>query len=238
MKILLVTATSLEIAPALRQIFPGQEIPAGAGVPGTLLESPQVDCLITGVGQMQCAARLAKRLSESSYGAAIQAGIAGSFTSALPKRAVVVVAEETLADLGAESGEGFLDLFEMGLLDRNHEPFRAGRLVAPEIQLPALKNYTRAKSVTVNRVLSHQSSIDWVVERYQPQVVNMEGAAFLLCCAEANLPCLSLRAISDFVGARDKSTWDIPGAVAALNEALLAILPELQGWITNVERAD
>ncbi len=233
MKTLLVTATTLEIAPALGVLFPGIEVSPGPGVPGTLIESGELDCLVTGVGQLQCAARLAKLLAERRYGAAIQAGIAGSFTESLPKRSVVVVAEEALADLGAESQEGFLDLFEMGLLTPEQHPFSAGRLVAPQLKLLSLEGVPRAKSVTVNRVLSRRESIDWVVKRFQPQVVNMEGGAFLLCCAQAELPCLSLRSISDLVGPRDKGAWDIPGAVAALNVVLLRSLPELQDWVRN-----
>jgi futalosine hydrolase len=230
MKTLLVTATTLEVAPALRELFPGIGVSPGPGVPGTLIESGELDCLVTGVGQLQCAARLAKLLAERRYGAAIQAGIAGSFTDSLPKRSVVVVAEEALADLGAESQEGFLDLFEMGLLAPDDHPFSAGRLVAPQLNLPSMEGLPRAKSVTVNRVLSQRESIDWVVQRFQPQVVNMEGGAFFLCCGQAGLPCLSVRSISDRVGPRDKSSWDIPGAIAALNEVLLRSIPELQAW--------
>jgi futalosine hydrolase len=81
--------------------------------------------------------------------------------------------------------------------------------------------------VTVNRVLSDPRSIAWVEERYAPDVVSMEGAAFLYTCLMHEVPCVQLRAISDRVGPRDTSTWDIPGAVAALNKELGAVLQKL-----------
>ncbi len=226
MKTLLVSATVLEIAPTLARLFPQLDILHGAGEPGTIFESDEIDCLVTGVGQMLCAASLAKRLASASYSVAVQAGIAGSFGPELPKRAGAVVAEEHLADLGAEDQSGFLDLFEMGLMTPGSAPFDSGCLRAPELSWPSLEQFPRVRSVTVNRVLSHFNSISWVRDRYQPQVVNMEGAAFLYCCLHARVPCVSLRAVSDFVGPRDKGSWDIPGAVAALNEALGSVLAD------------
>jgi len=224
---LIVSATALEVAPLLGRLFPGAAVGSRPGVPGTLLEGERVDCLITGVGQMQCGIRLAGALAGRSYGVAIQAGLAGSFSPAIGKRQVVVVSEEALPDLGAEDREGFLDLFDMGLLDPNHAPFAGGRLLAPDVTLRSLDGLERARSVTVNRVLSSAASIEWVRKRFAPEVVNMEGAAFLYACALYGVPCVSIRAISDMVGPRDKSSWDIPGAVASLNAALQDVIAEL-----------
>lgn len=226
-KTLIVSATALEVAPALGRIFPGSPVGSGPGVPGTLLEGERADCLITGVGQMQCGIRLAGALAARRYGLAIQAGLAGSFSPSIPKREVVVVSEEALPDLGAEDREGFLDLFDMGLLNPNHAPFSGGRLMAPDVTLRSLDGLVRARSVTVNRVLSSAASIEWVRRRFAPEVVNMEGAAFFYACSLYGVPCVSIRAISDMVGPRDKSSWDIPGAVASLNGALQPVFAEL-----------
>lgn len=226
-KTLIVSATALEVAPVLTRIFPGSHAGSGPGIPGTLLEGERADCLITGVGQMQCGIRLAGALASRRYGMAIQAGLAGSFSPAVQKRQVVVISEEALPDLGAEDREGFLDLFDMGLLEPNHAPFSGGRLVAPDATLQSLNGLVRARSVTVNRVLSSAASIEWVRQRFAPEVVNMEGAAFLYACALHGVPCVSIRAISDMVGPRDKSSWDIPGAVASLNAALQDVIAEL-----------
>ena len=228
MKTLLVSATTLEVASTIKNLYPAAEIEEGPGKPGTLFLGETIDCLISGVGQMQSGVQISRQLQRDSYGYAVQAGLAGSFYPALPKRSVVVVSEEALADLGAEDLEGFLDLFNMGLMERDEPPFAGGCLRAPVCELASLHQLPRARSVTVNRVLSHPSSIEWVRQRYDPEIVNMEGAAFLYACLLNGIPCVSLRSISDFVGPRDKSMWDIPGAVTALNVVVSSVLKELE----------
>jgi len=227
-KALLVSATTLEIAPTLQAVFPGRASDLGIGIPGTLFESERFDCIITGVGQMISAVHLAPLLASKRYSVAIQAGLAGSFTERFPKRAVVAVSEESLADLGAESPQGFLELFEMGLLRHDASPFVNGRLTSIPPRLRSLLKLPTARSVTVNRVLSDERSIAWVRERFNPEVVNMEGAAFLYACGVHQVAAHSVRAVSDMVGPRDKDQWDITGAVAALNDVLTEVCHELQ----------
>lgn len=223
-KILVVAATTLEISPTLSRDTgaPGE----GVGSPGTLFKGKSKDILISGVGQMLCGVHVARALSTGRYTQVIQAGIGGSFNAAYPKGAVVIVGEEFLADLGAEDNGVFLDLFDMGLLSREDPPFTEGALVAPLLDLKGLSRLPRVRSVTVNRVLSEERSINWVQRRFSPDVVNMEGAALFYACLSAGVPFVSIRAISDMVGPRDKSAWDIPGAVRALNTELAALLDE------------
>lgn len=242
MRVLLVTATVLEFRPLLERA--GIRVVAGeVGVPGRLLDlshsvfpnapsqagavPPHCDLLVTGVGQLQCAVHLARTLARSPYSLVVQAGLAGSFTPAIPKRAVVRVASEVCADLGAEDRTGFLDLRDMGLLDPNLPPFQDGLLVAPELPYSSVQTLPAVSSVTVNRVLSAPESIAWVRKRYAPQVVNMEGAACFYAALLAGVPFVQLRAVSDMVGPRDRAQWDIPGAVRALDEAVQGVLQEL-----------
>jgi futalosine hydrolase len=201
-------------------VFPNA--PSQAGV-----AAAHCHLLVTGVGQLQCAVHLARALARSPYSLVVQAGLAGSFTSALPKRAVVRVSSEVCADLGAEDRSGFLDLRDMGLLDPNVPPFKDGVLVAPELPYPSVQALQAVSSVTVNRVLSAPESIAWVRERYAPHVVNMEGAACFYAALLAGVPFVQLRAISDMVGPRDRAQWDIPGAVMALDEVLQRVLQDL-----------
>ena len=226
MRVLLVSATMLEVLPTIAANIPSASEVSGFGAAGTLLTGKGLDCLITGLGQMQCGIHLTALLARERYDLVVQAGIAGSFTDRFPKRSIAVVSQESLADLGAEDNGGFLDLMEMGLLDPNQVPFSQGRLIAPELPIKALSALPRASSVTVNRVLSSESSIAWVRERYVPELVNMEGAALFYACLLKNVPFVSLRSVSDMVGARDKGSWDIPGAVAVLNATLGVLLEE------------
>lgn len=224
MSALIVASTQFEIAESIaREVGMPVE---GLGEPGTILRGKRCDFLITGVGQLQCGVHVARALAGAPYTLAIQAGIGGSFTSDLPIGSAAVVESDVLSDLGAEDHGTFLDLFDMGLLGRDATPFRQGWLTAPPLHFKALEGLPRVRGVTVNRVLSEERSISWVRERYNPQVVSMEGAAFLYACLLTAVPCLSIRTISDMVGPRDKGAWRIPDAVRALEGVLRPLLEE------------
>jgi futalosine hydrolase len=229
MKVLLVSATEFEVRPFLERVgSDGGSLPDG--VPRAVVSRGQgnasLDCLVTGVGQLQCGVHLThclihKEAMHQQYSLVLQAGLGGSFTDRFPKRCVVRVISEALGDLGAEDNGGFLDLFQMGFLKLDSPPFSGVSLDCPWFDAgPVLGNLPTAKSITVNRVLGEQRSIDWVCERYNPDVVNMEGAAAFYACSTVKVPCVSLRAISDMVGPRNKAAWDVSGAVTALNEVL------------------
>jgi futalosine hydrolase len=68
----------------------------------------------------------------------------------------------------------------------------------------------------VNRVLGNDAAIARAAAKYDPDVVNMEGAAVFYACALRGLQCIELRAISDKVARREKSAWNISGAVEAV----------------------
>lgn len=228
MSVLLTVATLFEVAPMVERRAPGLAA-TGVGAPGTVLRLDDLDLLVTGVGGVQCAAHVARVLARDQYELVVQAGIAGSFSPQIPIRSVVRVVSEVCADLGAEDNGGFLHLSDMGFLEPDQFPFSNGVLPASEIELTALATVSNVRSVTVNRVLSEAHSISWIKQRFDPHVVNMEGAALFYAALVAGVPFLSLRAISDMVGPRDTSTWEIPGAIQALDAVLEGVLRELKG---------
>lgn len=223
-RLLIISSTLLEVRALLASctgISP--HTVTGSG----LYRGPEsVDLLLTGVGQMQAAYAIAQTLSTQRYDAAINPGIAGSFRDTFPLLSTVQVYEETLADLGAESPDGPLDLFQMNLLHPDAAPFTGGTLRQQPFPLHSLAGIPSAKSVTVNRVLSNQESIAAITRRYDPDVVNMEGAALFYGCLLNQTPLISIRTISDRVGLRDKGTWDIPGAVSELASATIPVIQE------------
>jgi futalosine hydrolase len=137
---------------------------------------------------------------------------------------VVRVTEEVLGDFGAESEGTFLDIAEMKLLPEIGSPFRSGILKVSEPSCAGALGLEGVRSVTVNRTLAEPRSIEWVTRRFAPDIVNMEGAALFYACLLHGVPFIELRAISDLVGPRDKSSWDIPGAVHALNQQVITLL--------------
>lgn len=220
MKICLVTATRLEAGPAeeyLRKNF--TEYRPFHFIQG----AKEVDLLITGVGAVQATYSLTRYLQHYRPDMCIQAGIAGSFSGKRPVGEVCNVVEEVFADIGAESGaNGFVDAFEMGLIETSSPPFTDGRLINPEAGgmafLPAVKG------ITVNTVSGHPATIDKLRTRYAPEVESMEGAAFFYTCLQENIPFLEVRSISNPVEERNPENWDIPLALENLGKVLASMI--------------
>jgi len=53
--------------------------------------------------------------------------------------------------------------------------------------------------------------------RIQPQLESMEGAAFFYACTQAGVPCLQIRAVSNYVEKRNRDAWQIGLAIKNLN---------------------
>jgi futalosine hydrolase len=64
-------------------------------------------------------------------------------------------------------------------------------------------------------------------QKWKADIESMEGAALHFVCAKKNVPYLQLRAISNFVGERDKNKWLLATAIGNLNGALKALIGSL-----------
>jgi len=50
-----------------------------------------------------------------------------------------------------------------------------------------------------------------------PVTESMEGAAFFYACKQAGVPCLQIRAVSNYVEKRNRDAWQIGLAIKNLN---------------------
>jgi futalosine hydrolase len=73
-------------------------------------------------------------------------------------------------------------------------------------------------------VHGNEESIREIEKRTPAQVESMEGAAFLYACRLENVPCMQIRAISNYVEKRNRSKWKIELAQSNLAEACHKIL--------------
>ena len=64
-------------------------------------------------------------------------------------------------------------------------------------------------------------------KKYNPAIETMEGAAFSYICAIEKINFLSLRSVSNLVGERDKSLWNIPLAIENLALSLKILFDRL-----------
>jgi futalosine hydrolase len=187
----------------------------------------KVDILITGLGMTPTAFYLGKQLPGSNYDLVINAGICGSFSDSLPIGKVVNVTEESFCELGAENIDQFIPIFELGLMDPDEAPFRSGKLLnntTPKGSV--LRKLDRVRGITSNTIHGHPETIRKIREQFHPDVESMEGAAFFYACLLSGVPFHQIRSISNFVEERDKSKWDIPLALANLNNKMFDILKE------------
>ncbi|WKZ18393.1 MAG: futalosine hydrolase [Candidatus Jettenia sp. CY-1] len=231
MKILIVAATSCEIKPLLSAL--GQTDGEEFSMKTFQYHQLHLDVLITGVGLMQTAYFMGRRFVNHTYDLALNFGIAGSFNKNISIGEVANVTEEQIADLGAEDNENFLDIIELKLLRPDQFPYNSGKLInkIPDWAQEISNLKVKVKGISVNTVHGNQHSIDKIIQKYQPDLESMEGAAFLYACLIENIPCLQIRAVSNYVENRNKDTWNIPLAIENLNKTAMKIIHHISGSV-------
>lgn len=223
MRTLIVAATAAEVAP----------LSAAAGIDAASTERSrsgrvaghEVDLLITGVGMVATAIWCATALSARDYALALNLGLCGTFDRAVALGTVVHVTSDRFSELGAEDGDDFSTVHDLGLLGPDEPPFRDGAIVnaSPPVN-PALRRLATVNGITVNTVHGNEATIAAVAQRFQPQVESMEGAAFMYACALREIPYAQVRAVSNVVERRNRAAWQIGAAVHALNATALQLL--------------
>ena len=171
------------------------------------------EILITGIGMLNTSISLTQRLSSGKYDLLINIGVAGSFNPELNIGDVVEVVEEKISELGFEDGESFSEFNEFNLKNIFENKSKTDLL--------------SVRSITVNRVHGNKRSITEIINRLNPDIENMEGAAFFQVCNTFNVPCIQIRAISNKVEHRNKDNWNLPLAIKNLNNKAEEIIAEL-----------
>lgn len=213
MDILLLAATNFEIQPTIN-FLAGRDHTIG---------SNRFDVLIAGIGSMSTAYWLTKTIEKKRPGLIIQAGIGGSFSPNYPPGSLVLVNEEVSGDLGVEENNEFNDVFDMGL-PQITGPYTGKDLVNNHSDLLQQQKLPLVKAVTISEITTRPERIRQLQQKYRPVVESMEGAAFHYIALIEKIPYMQLRAVSNFVGERDKSKWKMKEAIEKLNEELIQII--------------
>lgn len=220
MKLLFVVATLPEIQPLLDRV--GMRFNEQSGNYEGSYGTHQLSCRITGVGMVSTAFQTTLALQQP-YELVINAGICGSFNSNLPLGAVVQVYEDNFSELGAEDGKGgFLSLSELSLPGIS----KITNLYSLS-ENQVLHELPRVNGITVNTTHGENASIDAVFKRLHPFVESMEGAAFMLVADQLRFHYLQVRAVSNYVEQRQRDNWNIPLAIANLNDTLFRFISSL-----------
>ena len=169
----------------------------------------------------------ARVLARHSYDLAVNLGVCGSFVPACPPGTVVNVVTDCIPERGAEDGEHFLTIQDLGLLRPDDPPYTGARLVNPFVLSHSIiGTLPRVNGITVNTVHGNEDSIARVVERVKPDVESMEGAAFMYACLTSGVRFAQVRAVSNMVEKRNRAAWKLTEAVSALNDVALRLIEQ------------
>jgi futalosine hydrolase len=181
----------------------------------------QVEMLITGIGGTATAYSLTGHKRPDLV---IQAGIGGSFKKDYPPESLVFVKEEVFADLGALENDRILDIFDLGLAAADEPPFTNRMLVNPSLDRWKQFHIPLVRGATINCISSTPRQVQRIIDKYDPDVESMEGAALHYVCLQEKIEFIQLRAVSNFVGERNKNNWKMKEAIIQLNDLLKKIL--------------
>lgn len=188
-----------------------------------------VDIIVTGIGSVFTTYYLTKALDANSYELLINIGIAGSFDYFLEQGFVVNVIQDQFADLGIEENDRFYTLSEKELMNENLYPFTREILKNKgNYDIDEVDALIPVKGITVNTMVGDQQDIDRLKQKFNPEIITTEGAAFFYVCLLEKIPFLQIRAISNFVEIRKVENWNIPLALKNLTDSIIAIFEELR----------
>ncbi|HEX7904070.1 MAG TPA: futalosine hydrolase [Chitinophagaceae bacterium] len=215
MNILLASATTTEIKPFIEQYRKDAN---------DFIHS--IDVLITGIGLTAATYSLTKQLHVKRPDLVIQAGIAGCFDRQTELGEVVLVKQDIVADLLVIENKKPTTLFDLGLIKPNQFPFSQQWLVNKSEWIKKLEG-RKVKGISANEITTNKKRITAYKDLFDPVIESMEGAALHYSCLSEKIPFLQIRAISNYVGERNKKNWKMKESITNLNKALLELLKRI-----------
>lgn len=197
-----------------------------------------VTLIHTGIGKANAAAAATALCLQKRPHRVLMFGCGGAFAgSALAPGDLTLASAEIFADEGVQTPERFLDLEALdfpalrrgGLRYFNRFPTDATlyRAAFPRLQSFCAERGRRLAGgpfATVSTCSGTDTLARELEDRTAAVCENMEGAAVAQVCLRYGLPFLEVRGISNRVGDRDLSAWDLRGGAAIAEEAVLALL--------------
>jgi futalosine hydrolase len=218
MRVIITAATNGEWMPSFQKINP-----AYAGTNKRF----SVGFHESGIGLLASSVSLMKMFVQETPSLIIQVGIAGCFDKKVPLGKVFAVKDDFAGDIGVMENKVWKDLFDMKFDKPNDAPYEKKSLPNPWLSQYNLLKLPTKKGVTVNTISTDKNKIDLYRGRYKATLESMEGAALHYMGRDLNIPFIQIRAVSNYVGERNKAKWNIQEAIYNLNETLLQYLDAL-----------
>jgi len=174
-----------------------------------------------GVGATAAAARTAPKLllarsAGYPFHLVVSAGIAGGFADRAGVGSTVLASRSVAADLGADSPDGFLSLATLGF---GQSTMDADKELLTQMR-SALPGAVVGDVLTVATVTGTAEGAATMLARWPGAVAEaMEGFGVATAAAQEAVAFAELRTISNPVGPRERASWRISDALAALTRA-------------------
>ncbi len=222
-KIALASATAMELQPLLSRLG----LPLSCLTNWHELDGRFFKALVTGAGVPMTSYQLGRFLATEPPALLIHIGIAGCQRDRFPIGTSVRVIEDQFADIGAETQDGnFLDMFDLNLWSIDQPPW-SGKLMRPNEDIWSNSNLPTARGITVNLIPGTETAVRQMENRLDFDIESMEGAAVFHAALEAKVPVVCFRGISNVIEARNRESWDIPGALVSICETVAKLIREL-----------
>jgi len=227
---LVVTAVAAERDAIADGIGSPQAVTMGPYASSRRCETGGKDVLVVagGVGPAAAAAAAAYAVATHDVSLVVSMGVAGAFASARLQHGDTAIATTIVAaDLGAMSPERFLDLAALGL--------DGGAAVDCPPELVGIARDRIAASglhvavgaiLTLSTMTGTSERAAELMGRHGGVAEAMEGAGVAHVASLHGLPVLEVRTISNEVGLRDRTSWDLVTALTSLGTAAGAMFRE------------
>lgn len=241
-ELLILAATAMEMRAVALGLELETAVPQTPSDPSRLahVNGRRIRLALTGVGPLAAAfaaGDLSGRgfLSPETCRGLLCLGIAGTYApGAAPMGSVAVATREVWPEYGIVTAEG-VDAKALGFplhgakadtrplpvwdsLDLDRAAFEALELNDPASvpRLPENPLVVAGASITVAGVSGTRERAKELSARHAALTENMEGFPLALAARRAGIPFAEIRAVSNIVGDRSPSAWNIPAALAAL----------------------
>jgi futalosine hydrolase len=197
---------------------------------GLAVDTPagELHAFSVGVGPVAAAVGTTTLLAaDAAYEMVVSAGIAGGFRGRVEIGDVVLANLATYADLGVRVQGGFMSLRDMGISQDSSLAFGALQLIDRMKAAPV--TVLVGEVLTLSAMTGTDADAEDMATRHPRALAEaMEGFAVIAATRfdDGLRYVAEVRAISNIIGRRDRSSWNIPLAFDALADAMSTLLRE------------
>ncbi|HEY3926602.1 MAG TPA: futalosine hydrolase [Acidothermaceae bacterium] len=233
MSVLVICAVAAERYAVVRNLGSATPIEV-AGLGGVTVDTAagSVHVFDGGPGPVAAALSTAALLAAwPAYDLVISAGIAGGFRGRAEIGDIVLADQVIAADQGVLTDEGFSTLRDLGL--PGEDGYAVGNLEHRARLASGPYRLIAGDILTLSSMTGTDARASELAARYPRAVAEAMEAYGVIEAARRSreraghdIPFAEIRAISNIIGRRDRSTWNIPLAFGALADAMSTLLNE------------